>query len=131
MVDGFISGLLVHFFCLQLLSLPMPALLDPVVEWLESAKQSRVRLLLIFLYYLVLEVGCGTTPGKLLTGSKVIDIHGGHPTRMQFLLRTLCRFIPFEPFSFLDRDGKGWHDSFTKTYVVRASSVRGSSANAA
>jgi hypothetical protein len=57
MVDGFISGLLVHFFCLQLLSLPMPALLDPVVEWLESAKQSRVRLLLIFLYYLVLEVG--------------------------------------------------------------------------
>jgi uncharacterized RDD family membrane protein YckC len=26
--------------------------------------------------------------------------------------------IPFEQFSFFGEDGKGWHDSISKTYVV-------------
>jgi hypothetical protein len=33
------------------------------------------------------------------------------------LLRTLSRFIPFEPFSFLN--GYGWHDTLTETQLVR------------
>jgi hypothetical protein len=35
------------------------------------------------------------------------------------VLRSLCRLIPFEPFSFLGSDARGWHDSITKTRVVR------------
>jgi hypothetical protein len=37
---------------------------------------------------------------------------------MQIFLRTLCRFIPFEPISFLGGAG-GWHDRFSSTFVVK------------
>jgi len=33
--------------------------------------------------------------------------------------RTLCRYIPFEPFSFLGNKPIGWHDSLSKTLVVK------------
>jgi hypothetical protein len=33
------------------------------------------------------------------------------------LIRTICRFIPFEAFSFFGQ--KGWHDSISGTNVVK------------
>jgi hypothetical protein len=32
------------------------------------------------------------------------------------LLRTLCRIVPFEPFSAFG--GHPWHDKWTRTYVI-------------
>lgn len=67
-------------------------------------------------YYLVFEGVWQRTPGKFILGTMVVNATGEKPSFGQILGRTLCRFIPFEPFSFLGREG--WHDSIPKTKVI-------------
>jgi uncharacterized RDD family membrane protein YckC len=70
------------------------------------------------IYYSTLEVLTGRTIGKFITGTKVVTNSGKKPEYGTILLRTLCRYIPFEPLSFLGSDGSGWHDKLSKTKVV-------------
>lgn len=72
------------------------------------------------LYYVPLEGLFGLTLGKLVTGTRVVNEKGEPPSWGQVFGRTLCRFIPFEPFSVLfGEERRGWHDSVPRTYVVR------------
>ncbi|MFT5848845.1 RDD family protein [Psychroserpens sp.] len=71
------------------------------------------------IYYTPLEtLTKGRTLGKYITKTKVVLYDGSEPTFNEILVRSLCRLIPFEQFSFFGEDGKGWHDSISKTYVV-------------
>jgi uncharacterized RDD family membrane protein YckC len=71
-----------------------------------------------FSYYVVFETASnGRTVGKMLTGTIAITQDGTPFTFKHALLRTLCRFIPFEPFSAFGY--MPWHDSMTKTAVVK------------
>jgi uncharacterized RDD family membrane protein YckC len=69
-------------------------------------------------YYLVLEGIWGTSIGKIVTRTKVIDASGGRPSFAQILGRTLSRFVPFDALSFLWAE-HGWHDAWSGTRVVR------------
>ncbi len=69
-------------------------------------------------YYIVPEFLWGKTPAKFITKTSVITIHGGPPTFLNIVGRTLCRYIPFEAFSFLGARAIGWHDTISKTRVV-------------
>jgi uncharacterized RDD family membrane protein YckC len=71
-------------------------------------------------YYIFFEGVFARTPGKFLFGTIVVNETGGAPSIGQVIGRTLCRFIPFEPFSCLGE--RGWHDGIPKTYVVLAAS---------
>jgi uncharacterized RDD family membrane protein YckC len=70
------------------------------------------------LYFLFMEGFTQKTIGKLITGTIVIMDDGSKPAAGTVALRTLCRFIPFEAFSFFNDSARGWHDSMTDTYVV-------------
>jgi uncharacterized RDD family membrane protein YckC len=74
-------------------------------------------LLIYFAYYMFFEAWLARTPGKYVFGTRVVDESGTRASARQIALRTICRFIPFEPFSFFG--AKGWHDSIPKTRVVR------------
>lgn len=88
-------------------------------SWLETVPDLLVGLVLGSAYYLSLEMLSCRTLGKLLTGTKVVDIEtGGKPGFGRMLGRTLSRFIPFEPLSFLGHKPGGWHDRFSGTMVV-------------
>lgn len=67
-------------------------------------------------YYVFFEGIWGRTPGKFVCGTMVVNETGFKPSIGQVLGRSLCRFIPFEPFSCLGE--RGWHDSIPKTWVV-------------
>ncbi len=69
-------------------------------------------------YYFVFEVTLGRTPAKFLTGTRVVSMDGSRATTGQILGRSLARFVPFEPFSFLG-SSRGWHDSWSRTRVVK------------
>lgn len=71
-------------------------------------------------YYYICEATTSRTLGKLITGTKVVNQHGGTPTLGQIVGRTFCRLIPFEAFSFLGTSPRGWHDSIPKTFVVKS-----------
>lgn len=71
----------------------------------------------IFLYYFILELLFLQTIGKMLSNSFVYF----ESNRMKSILfRTFCRFIPFDAISFFGK--KGWHDSLSKTSVIKKKS---------
>ena len=70
-------------------------------------------------YYLVFEYYLQQTPGKMMSGTLVIDSEGNKPNFQTFVLRTFIRYIPFEPFSCIGYASCGWHDRWTKTYVIK------------
>jgi uncharacterized RDD family membrane protein YckC len=59
----------------------------------------------------------GRSVGKFITKTKVVDEDGYTPSTGTLITRNLCRAIPFNAISHLF--GRGWHDSLSKTYVVR------------
>ena len=74
----------------------------------------------LFLYYIVCEAAFQRTIGKLLTGTMVVRFDGTKPKVGQIILRTFCRFIPFNPISGLFHEhGLFWHDRISRTLVVK------------
>lgn len=73
---------------------------------------------IILVYYTILETATrGRSIGKLVTGTIAITEDGSPFTFKHAFLRSLCRLIPFEPFSALGY--MPWHDKLTKTAVVK------------
>ena len=69
-------------------------------------------------YYTILESSSGRTVGKLITGTRVVDKNGKTPAFKTVFLRSLSRIVPFNAFSFLGTEPRGWHDSWTETWVI-------------
>lgn len=92
------------------------------LAWMETAGfwgEFTVGILMALLYFNAMEIPLGVTIGKLVTGTVVVDPYGELPDRSTILTRSLCRIIPFEPFSCLSENGRGWHDTIPDVYVVR------------
>jgi len=83
-------------------------------------------ILVILIYYFVMESLFQRTVFKIFTGSIVVTEQGEKPQASSILIRSLIRFIPFEPISllFTKENDRWWHDVWTKTYVVRTSKLR-------
>lgn len=76
-------------------------------------------LVLYLLYYLVFELTLYTTPGKLLTKTKIVSNDNETPAFDSIVIRTLLRIVPFEPISIFFNDQKlCWHDQFSKTKII-------------
>jgi hypothetical protein len=81
--------------------------------------QLKIYLLLILsfaAYYMFYEALLSKTPAKYLTKTRVTLNDGTKPFFGTILKRTMCRFVPFDPFSFLWN--ARWHDSWSSTYVL-------------
>lgn len=59
----------------------------------------------------------GRSVGKYITRTRAVRLDGSPIAWRDAFLRSLCRFIPFEPFSAFSARGP-WHDRLTKTMVV-------------
>jgi uncharacterized RDD family membrane protein YckC len=79
--------------------------------------------LILILNYLLYYTFCekifrGCTLGKLITGTRAVRDDGQELTFADAFLRSLCRLIPFEAFSAFG--GHPWHDTITKTMVIKS-----------
>ncbi|NHF60769.1 RDD family protein [Flavobacteriaceae bacterium TP-CH-4] len=70
------------------------------------------------IYYSFFEGFTGRSLGKFFTKTKVVTEVGDKPNFKTILVRSLCRNIPFNAFSFLGSEAVGWHDKFSGTRVV-------------
>lgn len=94
---------------------------DSLIMWstnLDPFEDFSIGMLIIAGYYIIMEVLTQRTIGKYITGTKVVCYDGTKPDAGTIGVRTLCRFIPFDAFSYLSSNPRGWHDSLSKTYVV-------------
>jgi type II secretion system protein G len=79
----------------------------------------------LFLYYVFFEAVWQRTPGKFITGTKVVTATGSKPSFDRIGRRSLARFVPFEVLSVWNEKVLGWHDRWTGTYVIRATRLKG------
>jgi len=70
----------------------------------------------VVLYFLSELIFKGRTIGKFVTGTKAVNEDGTDMNTKTILIRSLCRIIPFEPFSALG--GYPWHDKLSHTIVI-------------
>jgi uncharacterized RDD family membrane protein YckC len=107
-ISFFILGAVIH-------AIGMDALL--------AGRSSIFGLVVIVLYYILQEAFWGRTLGKAVAGTKVVREDGTPISFGQALVRSICRFIPFEQLSFFGGHGHpvGWHDRIAKTKVVSVS----------
>lgn len=89
----------------------------------ESTGFGLLRFFIMVPFYVFFEGLFSRTPGKMLTGTVVVNEKGERPSFGQIVGRSFARVIPFEAFSFLGSTGRGWHDSLSKTYVVKVNSL--------
>lgn len=78
---------------------------------------------IMIFYYTIIEGLTGKSIAKFITKTKVVNIDFSKPDIGTIFIRSLCRIIPFEPFSYLGSDARGWHDTITKTYVIDEKSL--------
>jgi uncharacterized RDD family membrane protein YckC len=94
--------------------------LNSVSLWLDGLGDFGWNFLFIsgsLIYYSLMEGLFGRSVGKFITGTIVVDENGEKPSFGTIFKRNLCRFIPFDAFTFLG-GSRGWHDSISDTYVV-------------
>lgn len=75
--------------------------------------------LIYFTYYVNFETFFrGRTPAKYITRTKAVCEDGSKLTIGKAFGRTICRYIPFEVFSFFGNRPVGWHDKLPETIVI-------------
>lgn len=90
-------------------------------DWLENGGDNIITVfgyvVLYPWYYILLEYSSQASLAKLILKRVVVNEYGEKPTFGQIVGRNYARLVPFEAFScFSDL---GWHDSWSKTYVIR------------
>jgi uncharacterized RDD family membrane protein YckC len=73
--------------------------------------------ILYFSYYFLFEFILGRTPGKYLTRTTVVNFKGKKPSVKYILIRSICRLIPVDGFSYIF-SLTGFHDTISRTTVV-------------
>jgi len=81
-------------------------------------------LLFIIFYYVVCEHLFGKTIGKHYTNSLVVTESGEKPSLRDIISRSVVRLIPFEPLSVVSASTRMWHDTWTKTIVIKADTIQ-------
>ena len=65
------------------------------------------------------------TPAKFITKTMVVDEYGNKPELSVIILRTVIRIVPLDAVSFLlSDDGIGWHDRWSKTWVLSVEEIK-------
>ena len=80
----------------------------------------------MFIYYSLFIIISGKTSAKYFTKTVVVLGDGSKPAGSDMLERSLLRIIPFEYFTFLRGRQSGWHDAYSKTFVVVKSKLENS-----
>lgn len=76
-------------------------------------------LIFSLIYYIPFEALTGRTPGKLITGTKVITIDGKKCGAYHAVGRAFLRNVPFDALSIFRKSSLCWHDSLVKTVVIK------------
>jgi len=92
----------------------------PSFQYYNEANIRILAFVLYFIYYFVFELTLSSTPGKLVTGTKVIANGSlSRPSVVKILIRTFCRFIPLEGLSIFFTENKNiLHDIISRTSVI-------------
>ena len=93
-----------------------------VSDWIDSLNQYEkiiYRVIICFFYYGLTEYFLSRTFAKYFTKTIVVLKDGSKPNFIAVLARTTLRIMPFECLTFLRGREPGFHDEYSKTFVVK------------
>lgn len=91
-------------------------------DWIDTFDQAEniiFKSIIWFFYYGITELLLSRTFAKYFTKTVVVLNDGSKPKFIDILARTALRIIPFEYFTFLRGRKPGFHDEYSKTFVVK------------
>jgi uncharacterized RDD family membrane protein YckC len=106
-----------YLILLIILNKVAPSIVSDMEEG-NKLLQYLVSFIVSMIYYTSFEAATGRSIAKYIT--KVVTEIGEKPNFKIIVVRSLCRFIPLEAFSFLFNDGSGWHDTISNTKVINS-----------
>ena len=106
-----------YLIFLIILTIVAPSIVSDIEEG-NKLFQYLVSFIVSMIYYTSLEAATGRSIAKYITKTKVVTEIGEKPNFKIIVVRSLCRFIPLDAFSFLFNDGSGWHDTISNTKVI-------------
>ncbi|MFC1632426.1 RDD family protein [Candidatus Omnitrophota bacterium] len=110
-------GLAIAFSFVGQLLLMLSGLYD--LLQIDKINERALGYIIFMLYFASTETIWGKSGAKLVTKTRVILRDGSKPGFGDIIVRTLCRLIPFDSFSFLgSKNPIGWHDRLSKTIVI-------------
>lgn len=115
-IFGFVTG--------AVLAIPLTLLRQSDPEFMDGGTMQIVLLIAgillpNLLYYTFFEkLANGKTLGKLVTKTRAVRYDGSKLTFKNALLRSICRWVPFDGLTLLF-SGAPWHDDWTNTRVVK------------
>lgn len=108
----------VYILLLVSIVLVLSLFVSDIESFVEEPMDTIITYVCMILYYSIMEATFGRTVAKFITGTKVVNARGEKPSWGQAFGRSLCRLIPFEPFSMFRSEHRGWHDTIPGTWVV-------------
>lgn len=116
MAVAFVVGFISAIMNLRVDGSSAPSFFDSMNKLQEYA----LGVILALSYYSVCEIATGgRTIGKFVTGTITVTEDGQKPEARMLIVKSMCRLIPFEAFSFLGTPSKGWHDTLSGTRVIK------------
>ena len=125
--DKTVSSLIrfVHFIIDTIVWFILAFILASILDILFNTSEEFVMLigyLILFVtfigYYYIMEVRFQKTVAKFITKTKVVTNNGSKPSKSDILIRTFCRFVPLDHFSYLFTRN-GFHDRFSSTRIIK------------
>jgi uncharacterized RDD family membrane protein YckC len=101
-------------------------------DWIDSLDQYEkiiYRTIICFFYYGLTEYFFSRTLAKYFTKTIVVLADGSKPDFIAILARTSLRIMPFECLTFLRGREPGFHDEYSKTFVVKKDKLEQSLSN--
>jgi len=114
----FIIDLIGFFITALILSLIVDLFVSSPSEVLLELIGMILYLISFFIYFVFMEFKFQKTIGKFLTKTKVVMQDGSKPLLSDIFIRTLCRLIPLDQFSYLFTRN-GFHDRLSNTTVIK------------
>ncbi len=125
-LNGIIDGLIILIIWGTLVISFAPKMMKMgLFDWMEEGKTYDLSYTIApihFLYYLILEGFFKTTIGKIITRTKLIKFNGAQIHFGDALARTIYRYIPFDPLTYLSEHPVGIHDSLSNTRLLNKNS---------
>ncbi|HQE34041.1 hypothetical protein C3L50_06770 [Flavobacterium alvei] len=120
-IDIFFINILSVFVYLLSSFVKVNANFPKLSNWIDSLDQYEkiiYRIIICFFYYGLTEYLLSKTFAKYFTKTIVVSEDGSKPNFITILARTSLRIMPFECLTFLRGREPGFHDDYSKTFVV-------------
>ena len=122
---NYLIDIIVFYIIAFLLAFFIAYMAPSTLEWIDSFYKGfglLGRLISLILYGIVMgfteALTRGRSVGKLITGTKAVNMDGSTITTQTAFLRGFCRAIPFNAFSAFGSPSYPWHDRWSDTYVI-------------